>query len=198
MVNKKEMLEKSNAKLWNALDNVEVAKEAILTGYSQTKNFHSTELSDDFYSLKRDTVLDFGCGLGRNFNVLKSKYKVVDGFDLPNMLKMMSNDAKKQVDLISDDWNVIRNKKYDCIHACLVLQHIDEKYLREYLNDFIKMSKFLVIASRSYLDDNYKNIFSIIKEYYDVEKISEVTEEQCLNANIEDHLHFNMLLKNKI
>lgn len=197
MIDKQEMLNNSNAKIWNALDNSEVAKEAILTGYSNTKDFHPTELSEKFYSPLRQSVLDFGCGLGRNFSILNSRYKTVDAFDLPNMLKMMPIDVKTSVNLVSDEWNIIREKKYNCIHACLVLQHIDEKYLREYLNDFVKMSEFLIIASRSYLDDNYKNIFSILKEFYNVEVLSDVTEEKCLNAKVEEHLHFNALLRRK-
>lgn len=195
-MNKEKMLNESNARLWNAFDDLEIAKEAILTGYSKTGNFHTTVLTDEYYTSNRETCLDFGCGVGRNFPILTEKYKVVHGFDLPKMLKLMPEEEKTKVELISDNWEEIRIKKYDVIHACIVLQHIDEDYLRAYLEDFTNMSDSLILSGRSYLDDYYKNVLKIVLDYYEVVTLSDDLQH-CLTADIKEHLHYCCLLKRK-
>ena len=194
-MNKKEMLEKSRAKNWNSLNDVEVAKEAILTNYSIHGDFSPTDLSK--YYQGAFACLDFGCGVGRNFPLLNEKCKEVHAFDLPNMLKLMTKEDRESVKSVGDDWDTLKKiNGFDVIHACLVLQHIDETYLREYLKDFVKMSDRLVLASRSYLDDDGKNVMKILLEYYDVVELTD-TVEHCLTATPEEHLHFQGLFKKK-
>ena len=101
-----------------------------------------------------------------------------------------------KVNLLTSDWETISQKKYNLIHACLVLQHIDEIYLREYLKDFFKMSSYLLIASRSYLDDDKKNILTILLEYCEIVHISTSIKE-VIHARYENEVHFHALLFKK-
>ena len=54
------------------------------------------------------SVLDFGCGLGRNFPYLASLGASVTGFDLPPMIERCRTLAPAPVERLSDDWAEVR------------------------------------------------------------------------------------------
>jgi hypothetical protein len=62
-------------------------REKILTGFRDGKPFtpYSPTLA---LPSPIDGVLDFGCGLGRNFPYLKTIASRVVGFDLPEMIAL--------------------------------------------------------------------------------------------------------------
>src|SRR5262245_14098624 len=66
-----------------------------------------------------DWVLDFGCGLGRNFPCVRTLGRHVAGFDLPPMIARC-RELGEQVDLLSDDWQDIKSRRFDLIFASLV------------------------------------------------------------------------------
>ena len=195
-INKRsKMLTQSRAKIWNNATDVDEAKDWIFSGYKDTKDFSPTILDESYYP-KVETCLDFGCGVGRNFDVLKTKFFSIDAFDLPNMLRFMTQEDREKVRITYDNWNDVKINKYDIIHACLVLQHIDEEYLRSYLKNFVDMSELLLLVGRSYLDDNLKNVLKIVLEYYNILKISS-PKELCLSVDPSEHHHYTCLLKRK-
>lgn len=82
---------------------LEDVREAILTGYLDGKPFRPyapvLEMPGPL-----DRVLDFGCGLGRNFPYLCSVASHVVGFDLPEMIERCRHELPlpDAVELVSD------------------------------------------------------------------------------------------------
>lgn len=72
-----------------------------------------------------DHVLDFGCGVGRNFPYLKSVARHVTGYDLPPMIARCRELAPVPADALSDDWPSLCEQRFDLVFASLVVQHIE-------------------------------------------------------------------------
>ena len=85
-------------------------------------------------------MLDFGCGLGRNFPYLKTIASRVEGYDLPPMIERCRALATEQVSALTSDWADARTRRYALVFASLVLQHIDTGECRRYLADFARMA----------------------------------------------------------
>jgi len=109
------------------------------------------------------SVLDFGCGIGRNsFGMAYySDQWTITGYDNISMLEKATeyqiikyNTPLLPINLTFNSmWNVLVNNKFDVIFCCLVLQHIYEEDLNQYLSDFKKMTKRLVVSGRRFNDD---------------------------------------------
>jgi len=129
------------------------------------------------------SVLDFGCGVGRNifdFSQNFPNWKFY-GYDNPNMINKANEYSKirfnksirdySNLELISD-WDRLKAMKFDCIYATIVFQHIHEKDLNTYLNDIKKMTDRLIVSGRRFNDDmvdgKYKNTWRILENngYY--------------------------------
>lgn len=95
-------------------------------------------------------VLDFGCGLGRNFPLLREFATHVTAYDLPPMLARCQ--ALAPADAMFDEWAVVRQRRFDLIFAALVLQHLPVEVLYQRLQDFAQMAPRLLLESRDYLD----------------------------------------------
>lgn len=135
---------------WRSISSVAVAKNEILGG--KDMGFApSLGLLDSLCRPGVDSVLDFGCGLGRNFEGLLRHGCSVVGYDLPNMVRLapdyLDRDTLCSV-LLYDDWSIVRRMKFDVILAQLVLQHIPEHELSGFLEDFKSMSDYLCVHSR--------------------------------------------------
>ena len=121
---------------WNrvAQSDVQTIKECILKGYKDGLPFDpvAAPLIDSRYQL----VLDFGCGLGRNFALLKSISDRVHAFDLPGMVEKCRLECSETVDLLTGDWTEVTNHKYDLVFASLVVQHLDLPVLNSFLADW--------------------------------------------------------------
>jgi len=114
-------------------------------------------------------ILDFGCGVGRNtVGMLElSKKWIVTAYDNPNMIargrkfygERLQNDRLQMV----SDWNEIIEDKtiekntFDAIFCCLVLQHIDQFQLRDYLADFAGLTNRLFVCGRRGLDEGWSD-----------------------------------------
>ena len=126
-------------------------RERILTGYKSGKPFTpyvpTIPLPEPI-----ESVLDFGCGLGRNFPYLKTIASRVEGFDLPPMIERCRTLGAAQVSRLSSDWMDVRARRYDLVFASLVLQHIDTDECRRYLADFAAMAPCVYLLTRTRTD----------------------------------------------
>jgi SAM-dependent methyltransferase len=123
-------------------------KEHILTGFKDGKPFTpytpTVPLPTPIGSL-----LDFGCGLGRNFPYLTGVAANVVGYDLPPMIARCRALAAHGVERLDDDWTTLRAQSFDVVFASLVLQHIDTDVCRAYLTDFARMSPVVYLLTRT-------------------------------------------------
>lgn len=123
-------------------------RERILTGFKAGKPFtpYAPTLP---LPAGLDRVLDFGCGLGRNFPYLTTVAPHVVGFDLPPMIARCRTLATHAVDRLDDDWTRLREDRFDLIFASLVLQHIATDACLDYLDDFARMAPAVYLLTRT-------------------------------------------------
>jgi SAM-dependent methyltransferase len=127
---------------------------------------------------KSISVLDFGCGVGRNIFDFSHKFKnwKFYGYDNPNMLKKAKEYSIKKFNKNIEDypniqlfseWDTLKSFRFDCIYATIVFQHIHEKDLNNYLQDIKQMTNKLVVSGRRFNDDmvdwKYKNTWRILE-----------------------------------
>jgi len=121
------------------------------------------------------TILDFGCGVGRNTFGMASHSPTwtVTGYDNADMLSHCEEYYKLHYSPpippnvhFSSDWEVVKTQKFDNIVCCLVLQHIYEDALSQYIADFKNMTKNLMVAGRRINDDPNKgrSTWTILQE----------------------------------
>jgi SAM-dependent methyltransferase len=137
-------------------------RERILTGYKDGKPFTpyapTLPLPPGLHS-----VLDFGCGLGRNFPWLNQVARTVTGFDLPPMIERCRAAATEPVGVLTSDWERLKRLKFDLIFASLVLQHIEPAPVRGLLEDFATMAPAVYLLTR--VDTDFgENMFDVIAE----------------------------------
>ena len=136
-------------------------REHILTGFKSGKPFTPYQPTIDLPK-PLDWVLDFGCGLGRNFPCVRTLGSRVAGFDLPPMIARC-RELGEHVDLLSDDWEDLRARRFDLIFASLVLQHIEVEAVRGYLADFARMAPHTYLLTRDTSDFDVK-VLDLVSE----------------------------------
>jgi SAM-dependent methyltransferase len=123
-------------------------RERILTGFKAGKPFTPYAATLPLPA-GMTSVLDFGCGLGRNFSYLGTIARRVVGFDLPEMIERAREVVPWRSGLaLSSDWDAVRAMPFDLIFASLVLQHIPEDRCREALADFARMAPVTYLLAR--------------------------------------------------
>lgn len=164
---------------WDSVKDWDINKviDLIVTG----KNIKSitpdltiiTQLGDPTEQLK---ILDFGCGIGRNSFAIANyspNWNVI-GYDNESMLsrrfELQEKYYNKKFDNLSftSDWDSIKIQNFNIIICVLVLQHIYEDQLTQYISDFKRMTNKLIIRSRRFNDEminnSYKNTFEILEK----------------------------------
>jgi hypothetical protein len=126
-------------------------RERILTGYKAGKPF-TPYIPTLTLPAPLESVIDFGCGLGRNFSYLKTIASRVEGYDLPPMIERCRVLAAEQVSDLTSDWADTRTRRYALVFASLVLQHIDTNECRRYLADFARMAPHVYLLTRTKTD----------------------------------------------
>ncbi|HQX80873.1 MAG TPA: class I SAM-dependent methyltransferase [Vicinamibacterales bacterium] len=136
-------------------------REHILTGFKSGKPF-TPYVPTIALPSPVDWVLDFGCGVGRNFPCVRTIGGHVAGFDLPPMIARC-RELAQPVDLLSDDWSSLKNRRFDLIFASLVLQHIEVDVVRAYLADFARMAPVTYLLTRDSSDFGV-NVLDLVSE----------------------------------
>jgi hypothetical protein len=128
------------------------------------------------------TMLDFGCGVGRNFIHYRDVSKILHGYDLPTMIKRCRNMTQDiYADKLLDNWNDVNSGiKYDIVSACYVFQFFGcVKELKKYLIDISNISYYFYFTGKVTMDDgNRTDIIQIISELDVFEPIYYTPEEK--------------------
>jgi SAM-dependent methyltransferase len=182
-------------------------RERIFTGYKTGKPFTPYVPTIDVPA-PVVSVLDFGCGVGRNFPYLKSIARQVVGFDLGPMIDRCRVLATQPVDLLTSDWDGVSRRRFDLIFAPLVLQHIETDVCRAYLADFARMAPAIYVLTRLQSDFGV-NILGLVAEsgLFEVADCAEVEHDPERNdlkqitrhsfaevSHATDNLHYEVVL----
>ncbi len=149
-------------------------RDQILAGYREGKPF-TPYVPTIPMPEPLDSVLDFGCGLGRNFPYLMRIARTVAGFDLPPMIERCRADAGGAAALLSSDWNQVRQLRFDLIFTTLVLQHIEPHPARTFLQDFSRMAPSVYLLTRTNTDFG-ENLLDIVADLDFFEVVGECVE----------------------
>ncbi len=136
------------AKQWN-LNNV----DPVVGSFHAHNNWTDYEfLFTDIDDLETKTVLDFGCGPGRNLVKFSNRFKQIDGVDIAEgnlqnaLLWIIHNNCEQQKHKLilcnGVDLQCIRNEEYDIIMSTICMQHICVYEIRfNYFKEFYRVLK---------------------------------------------------------
>ncbi len=160
---------------------VDDVRERILTGYRQGKPF-APYLPTIPLPTRIDRVLDFGCGLGRNFPYLRSIASEVVGFDLPPMIDRCRQTLGRTPVVLTSDWAEISRQRFDLIVATLVLQHLAPAECAARLCDFARLAPATYVLTRVMSDFDTNVIATIAEaERFEVGEGVEVEHDPATN-----------------
>ena len=164
------------------------AGDAILTGYVGKLEDMKSDNTVINLCESGEIVLDFGCGIGRNSIELSKSFKEVYAFDLENMISLVPIKNKLENIKYTSNWEIIKNIKFDVVLASLVFQHIEDSELEIYLSDISKMTKKLVVHSRTWIDDTNSMVADKLNNYFSLDKLEYLTGDHFLGS-------YNSLIK---
>ena len=158
--------------IWQEVQDKDQALDLILTGY-KGKVIDMPIYEQVTSKLEhKGSILDFGCGAGRNLKYLKEHYDQVYGYDYPNMLQLVPRETLDKGNVtITSDWGFIGSHEYDEVLFSLVLQHIHPDEMRTILTRLSSRSSRFIIHSRIWVDYTFEPILPILAEYFTIEDI---------------------------
>jgi len=179
-----------------ACRDINTIRDCILTGFKDGKPFAPDAPRVIGSQYKR--ILDFGCGLGRNFPLLRSLCDVVHAYDLPEMVEKCRIESSESIQLLTSNWNEIARHHYDLIYASLVVQHLDLPVLQSFLIEWSHIADRVFVHTRCYLDDGGGNVLRqvLASGTTDVEFCS-VPVVEALQLKYPSESHFEVLLKTR-
>ncbi len=95
--------------------------------------------------LRRGRALDFGCGVGRLTQPLAGYFRTVIGVDISPCMIELARQHNKYPDnctyLVNetDDLTCFESDSFDFVYTSLKLQHIETRYVRNYLREFFRI-----------------------------------------------------------
>jgi SAM-dependent methyltransferase len=195
---------------WEAIaseSDADELRERIFTGFKTGKPF-TPYVPTVTLRTPVKSVLDFGCGVGRNFPYLKSIAHHLVGFDVEPMVPRCRELATETVDLLTSDWEDVSRRRFDLVFASLVLQHVETDPCRAYLEDFAKLAPEIYLLTRLQSDFGV-NVLGLVAdsglfavtECAEVEHDSRTNElrqvRRCSFAEVSratDNLHYEVVL----
>ncbi len=96
-------------------------------------------------SFPRGKALDFGCGVGRLTQALADRFDLVYGVDIATSMIKLANKYNRVPEKCryllnrSDDLSVFEPGYFDFIYSCRVLQHMEPRYCKKYIEEFIRV-----------------------------------------------------------
>ena len=186
-------------------------REKILTGFKKGKPFTPYVPTLAFPSTLV-SVLDFGCGLGRNFPYLKTLASRVTGYDLPEMIERCRKVSPVEVDCLLSDWDLIRGMRFDMVFASLVLQHVPEDVCRRALDGFATMAPVTYLLARGQGDFGFSALDLVARsQKFDTGACRVVEHDPATHQlrvlesvpyhaarSADDPRHFEVLLKSRV
>lgn len=97
--------------------------------------------------VKSSKALDFGCGVGRLTQALANEFDQVIGVDIaPSMIdkaKYYNKVGERCIYLVNDTDNLelFEDNTFDFVYSNIVLQHMEPRYSKKYLQEFIRVLK---------------------------------------------------------
>ena len=96
-------------------------------------------------NIAKGKALDFGCGVGRLTQPLNKYFDEVYGVDIaPSMIELAKkynrySDKCKYILSDTDDLGLFPDNKFDFIISLITLQHIEPRYSKNYIKEFLRI-----------------------------------------------------------
>jgi SAM-dependent methyltransferase len=156
-------------KHWQSISDYQMA---VASMYQDSTTFENIPKWKEVLNLfKSGTVLDMGCGIGKYFYSLTSKYNKVYAYDFQNMLDLIPDSNKFDNLIISSDLNYIKSIKYDDILISMTFHYWNESFIDDFLNNVSKNGSCLIVHEPYNQYKTNKKALDIISKYYNAELI---------------------------
>ena len=119
--------------------------------YTEIAKITDTALDILKKETKMQKALDFGVGMGRNFDYLKENFKGVMGYDIPPMIERISS-TRQNFGQFTSNWEEIKNNRFDLIYQAVVMQHIPIQDMIHKLIFISMISPYFYSVTRCYND----------------------------------------------
>lgn len=138
-----------------------VAKDSILP--------LNEKLVQDILSYNPKSVLEFGCGVGKNLELLK--WKVQDHLGIDISEKAVEIAKKKNLNVICADETKLKTiEDYDVVFTCSVLDHIE--YIDNIVDDLKRIANTAIVVAetntklmRFYYPHDYESLGFVKTDY---------------------------------
>ena len=141
-----------SAPLWSVLTcgtatNFEWNETEFFIRGEQTVNRMLDHLRCSWIQPEKNRVLDFGCGVGRLSLNLTNHFHEVLGIDISENMVERANFYKEKLGIencrfvhnTKDDLSILTDDHFDLIVSMITLQHMEAKYIRSYLKEFVRV-----------------------------------------------------------
>lgn len=135
---------------WNEIANIpaiEQVKFRIAGDVNWQPNKISAKILEHVPHVDK-TVLDFGCGLGRNALMLSGLFNTVLGYDIPSMLARYKEQKLRMYDNTFSDINLLKLCIIDVVYDSVCFQHlVDANYIRTLVSELNYIVSFKTLVS---------------------------------------------------
>ena len=145
---------------WAGFSTLQEAQSQICTLPNDSWNVDVNSMVKYNFGIKWiDTVLDFGCGVGRLIKTIWAEHPTatIYGYDNDNMIRLareyLGEELHSRVNWLHMPIDNIKGRQYDLILTSLVLQHLDHETLKTVINTFhevlLQHGKLFIISRAS-------------------------------------------------
>jgi len=98
-------------------------------------------------NLKGGRALDFGCGVGRLTQALVPRFEETVGVDIASSMINLANRYNRypeKCDYLvntADNLRLFPEKSFDFIFSKITLQHVEPRYAKNYIREFLRLAK---------------------------------------------------------